>query len=180
MCWTRSAGSLCFIYLPSPLPRLFFHFSALISRPRFLHPQHALAILVPDLAQWGPSTTMVFCQQRQNGYWFSACSLAGSKFIRSCCSLSLKPGNDKPGHLFMALLRIIRPLNCLIAFFSVGVGMFSAVQPVASISLLRLLAAALAAFLVAAFGNVVNDIQDTAIDAVNRPDRPIPSGAISG
>jgi len=58
--------------------------------------------------------------------------------------------------------------------------MFSAVQPVASISLLRLLAAALAAFLVAAFGNVVNDIQDTAIDAVNRPDRPIPSGAISG
>jgi geranylgeranylglycerol-phosphate geranylgeranyltransferase len=44
---------------------------------------------------------------------------------------------------------------------------------------LALLLAGLTYFCIAAAGNVVNDIYDLAVDRVNRPDRPLPSGKMT-
>jgi len=74
-----------------------------------------------------------------------------------------------------AFFRIIRPLNAVMAGFA-GVLAFviatgTLVPPVVIIFLM--------VFLITAAGNVINDYHDAEIDAINRPDRPIPSGAIS-
>lgn len=45
--------------------------------------------------------------------------------------------------------------------------------------IIKLLLGVLAYITIAAAGNVINDIYDVEIDKINRPDRPIPSGAIT-
>ena len=75
-----------------------------------------------------------------------------------------------------AIAELARPGNCVAAAVLTATGAFvagaaDAVVPTA-------IAAAVTAFAVAA-GNAINDYFDREVDAVNRPDRPIPRGAVS-
>lgn len=76
----------------------------------------------------------------------------------------------------MAYLKIIRPLNVLLTFISVWLAAF--ISPYFSVTPLVGLAALSAAFILAG-ANVINDIYDFEIDRVNRPARPLASGALS-
>ena len=77
---------------------------------------------------------------------------------------------------FLNYLKLIRAINCIIAASAVLIGAYftwtSTVYyaPVMS---------AVAAFLVCAAGNVVNDIVDIDVDLINQPKRVLPAGDIS-
>ncbi len=81
----------------------------------------------------------------------------------------------------MAYLRLIRPLNVLIASFAVLVAAFIAVGTQVSERdiIVPVVLAGLATGLVTAGGNVLNDYSDRNTDRVNHPERPIPSGKVS-
>lgn len=70
---------------------------------------------------------------------------------------------------------IIRPNVCFLAVFGVLTGaiLTSAGNPA------TILIALLAAFLICAGGNVINDYYDYEIDKINKPKRPLPSGKIT-
>ncbi len=74
-----------------------------------------------------------------------------------------------------ALVRMARPGNLLVVAAGVVVGAWlvpeSPLMPGSSV-----LFAACAAALVAAAANIHNDVVDRGIDAINRPDRPLPAG----
>ncbi|MBM3307688.1 MAG: UbiA family prenyltransferase [Candidatus Eisenbacteria bacterium] len=74
-----------------------------------------------------------------------------------------------------ALVRLARPANGLIAACAVVVGAVVSRRPP---DLAPALVAALSAFAATAGANALNDVLDRAADAVNRPGRPIPSGAV--
>ena len=80
-----------------------------------------------------------------------------------------------------AYFRLIRPLNLAITLIGVALGGVLA----AGFSVLapnpddELMLAALAAVLIAAGGNAINDLYDEEIDRLNRPYRPLPSGRVS-
>jgi len=83
-----------------------------------------------------------------------------------------------------AYIRITRPVNSVFAGFAVLLGVIIAAGPIpllgeAAPPLFIYPALILAVALITAAGNVINDYFDRDIDAVNRPDRPIPSGEIS-
>ena len=72
-------------------------------------------------------------------------------------------------------LRVIRPLNALVAGCAAIIGYFLAAGTlVPGVAVLFLVV-----FLVTGAGNAINDYFDVEIDRINRPDRPIPSGAAS-
>jgi len=72
-------------------------------------------------------------------------------------------------------VEITRPHNLVVAALSVWAGWWAAGgEPAAP-----LFFACLASALVAAAGNVINDCYDAAIDRINKPQRPIPSGRLS-
>ena len=75
-----------------------------------------------------------------------------------------------------AIIKLIRPHNCVLAGIGVLIGGIIAVGgiPPSEIGF-----AFVAAFFIAAGGNAVNDYADREVDAVNNPERPIPSGEIS-
>lgn len=75
-----------------------------------------------------------------------------------------------------AYIRLMRPLNCLIAGVSVFIGgvITGSVE-----SVLNLTLAVVSAMLICAGGNSINDYFDIEIDKINKPDRPLPSGIIS-
>jgi len=72
-------------------------------------------------------------------------------------------------------LQIIRPVNALVAGIAVLLGVLVADEEITPFLLLLVLAV----FCITGAGNAVNDFYDREIDAINRPDRPIPSGAVS-
>lgn len=75
------------------------------------------------------------------------------------------------------LFSLMRPLNVAIAFLSV---VFAGLIAGAGFASLPVLArAGFAAVFLGAAGNILNDVLDVAIDAVNKPDRAIVSGAVS-
>lgn len=76
-----------------------------------------------------------------------------------------------------AIIKIVRPINFLITFISVIVA--AVICSPDKFSGLNIFLAALAASLVMASGNVINDIYDIGIDEINKPLRPIPSGNIT-
>lgn len=81
-----------------------------------------------------------------------------------------------------AFIRITRPLNSVVAGLSVILGIIMAESGYTgnNVSLLYTYPALIAAVaFITAGGNVINDYFDREIDAVNRPDRPIPSGAVT-
>ena len=73
-------------------------------------------------------------------------------------------------------LRLIRPLNCLMMGFAVIVGA-SLVYPL-NFSI-NLLLGFITSFTLTGASMAINDYYDREIDAINEPNRPIPSGAVS-
>ena len=76
-----------------------------------------------------------------------------------------------------AIFKIIRPLNFLITFVSVIVSALICLPD--KTPGMNLFIAALAAALVMASGNIINDIYDVTIDKINKPHRPLPSNKIT-
>jgi geranylgeranylglycerol-phosphate geranylgeranyltransferase len=73
-------------------------------------------------------------------------------------------------------LRLTRPLNCLIMGFAVIVG----ASLVSTLNFtLNLLLGFVTSFSLTAASMTINDYYDRQIDAINEPNRPIPSGAVS-
>jgi geranylgeranylglycerol-phosphate geranylgeranyltransferase len=73
----------------------------------------------------------------------------------------------------IAAIRLIRPVNCLLALIGVWVGAYLAwVHPVYYGPAI----ASLAAAMVCAAGNIVNDIRDVDIDRISHPDRVMVQG----
>jgi geranylgeranylglycerol-phosphate geranylgeranyltransferase len=73
---------------------------------------------------------------------------------------------------------LTRPLNVAITFASVWIsGAIS--RPFGEINVIILSVGALSAGIIAAFGNVHNDLCDIEVDKINRPDRLLPSGKIT-
>jgi geranylgeranylglycerol-phosphate geranylgeranyltransferase len=80
-----------------------------------------------------------------------------------------------------AALQLLRPLNLVIIFAGTILGGVLGAGPgvLLGAQAAGLWLAAASAMLVAAGGNSINDYFDIAIDRVNRPDRPLPSGRLS-
>jgi geranylgeranylglycerol-phosphate geranylgeranyltransferase len=76
-----------------------------------------------------------------------------------------------------AIIKIIRPLNFLITLASVIVA--AVICSPDKFPELNAFLAAIAASLVMASGNVINDVYDIEIDKINKPFRPLPSGNIT-
>jgi geranylgeranylglycerol-phosphate geranylgeranyltransferase len=74
------------------------------------------------------------------------------------------------------ILRLIRPLNCLMMGFAVIVGA-SLVSPLNSP--INLLLGCITSFTLTAASMAINDYYDREIDAINEPHRPIPQGEIT-
>jgi len=72
------------------------------------------------------------------------------------------------------LLKITRPVNAVMAGIASVVAYLIATGTVVPAAALLVVIVAL----ITAAGNVINDYCDASIDAVNRPDRPIPSGEV--
>jgi len=75
-----------------------------------------------------------------------------------------------------AFLRLIRPVNCVMMGFAVIVGASFVTYPNFSTNLLL---GFITSFTLTAASMAINDYYDRDIDAINEPQRPIPSGAIS-
>ncbi|MDP8239054.1 MAG: geranylgeranylglycerol-phosphate geranylgeranyltransferase [Candidatus Hatepunaea meridiana] len=78
----------------------------------------------------------------------------------------------------VSIIEISRPLNLIITTLAVWIGGIIAGGKQFMMDQM-LLTAAIAAALVAAGGNAINDAYDEDVDEFNRPDRPIPSGRLS-
>jgi len=75
-------------------------------------------------------------------------------------------------------LRLMRPLNCLMMGFAVIVGAALASPKVSSVFWLNLIYGFVTGFTLTAASMAINDYYDRQIDAINEPNRPIPSGLI--
>ena len=75
-------------------------------------------------------------------------------------------------------VRLIRPINCLMMGFAVIVGAVLANSQLSSLSWLNILFGFLTGFTFCAAAMVINDYYDRKIDAINEPQRPIPSGTV--
>ncbi len=78
------------------------------------------------------------------------------------------------------IIRLIRPINCIIMGFAVLVGAIVANQSLSfnNATLTRMAFGFVTGFTFLAAANTVNDYYDRKIDAVNEPNRPIPSGVV--
>ena len=76
-------------------------------------------------------------------------------------------------------LRLMRPINCAIMGFAVLVGAILANPQLSSFDLLSIFYGFITGFMLTAASMTVNDYYDRAIDAINEPLRPIPSGLVS-
>lgn len=75
-------------------------------------------------------------------------------------------------------LRIMRPVNCLMMGFAVIVGAVLASSDASSFLWPNLIYGYITGFALTAGSMAMNDYYDREIDAINEPDRPIPSGLI--
>lgn len=75
-------------------------------------------------------------------------------------------------------LRLMRPVNCLMMGFAVIVGAALANPNALSVFWPNLIYGFITGFMLTAASMAVNDYYDREIDAVNEPNRPIPSGLI--
>ena len=76
-------------------------------------------------------------------------------------------------------MRLMRPINCVMMGFAVFVGAVLAYPQFSSFNWLGILCGFFTGFMLTAASMVINDYYDRAIDAVNEPSRPIPSGLVS-
>lgn len=79
---------------------------------------------------------------------------------------------------FGGLIRLMRPVNCTMMGFAVLVGAILASAQFGSLNWLRILFGFLTGFTFCAAAMVINDYYDRKIDAINEPQRPIPSGIV--
>jgi geranylgeranylglycerol-phosphate geranylgeranyltransferase len=77
------------------------------------------------------------------------------------------------------LVRLIRPINCAIMGFAVFVGAILANPQFSNFNWLSILYGFVTGFTLTAASMAINDYYDRAIDAINEPSRPIPSGSVS-
>jgi geranylgeranylglycerol-phosphate geranylgeranyltransferase len=75
------------------------------------------------------------------------------------------------------LLRLIRPLNCIVMSFAVLVG--ASLTGLGNLQWITLFFGALTAFTLTGAAMAVNDYYDYDIDKINEPNRPLPSGQVS-
>jgi len=75
-------------------------------------------------------------------------------------------------------LRLMRPVNCLMMGFAVIVGVALAGQSYSSSSWHSLVYGFITGFMLTGASMAINDYYDREIDAINEPQRPIPSGAV--
>jgi geranylgeranylglycerol-phosphate geranylgeranyltransferase len=75
---------------------------------------------------------------------------------------------------YQGYFTIMRPMNAIVAGLAAVIGYLIATSTIIPAVVLLIIIV----FLVTAGGNVINDYYDSEIDAVNRPDRPIPSGKV--
>ncbi len=76
-------------------------------------------------------------------------------------------------------IRLMRPVNCVMMGFAVFVGAVLASPQFGSGEWLNVFYGFLTGFTLTAASMTINDYYDRAIDAINEPSRPIPSGAVS-
>jgi geranylgeranylglycerol-phosphate geranylgeranyltransferase len=77
------------------------------------------------------------------------------------------------------LVRLMRPINCAMMGFAVFVGAVLANPQLSSVNWLNILYGFVTGFMLTAASMTINDYYDRAIDAINEPSRPIPSGSVS-
>jgi len=77
------------------------------------------------------------------------------------------------------LVRLIRPINCAMMGFAVFVGAVLANPQFSNFNWLSILYGFVTGFTLTAASMTINDYYDRAIDAINEPSRPIPSGSVS-
>jgi geranylgeranylglycerol-phosphate geranylgeranyltransferase len=77
------------------------------------------------------------------------------------------------------LVRLMRPINCAMMGFAVFVGAVLADPQFSSVEWLNILYGFVTGFTLTAASMTINDYYDRAIDAINEPSRPIPSGSVS-
>lgn len=75
-------------------------------------------------------------------------------------------------------LRLIRPVNCFMMGFAVLVGTTISVGTVIISSSVKLILGFLTGFTLTGSAMAINDYYDREIDAINEPNRPIPSGEV--
>jgi geranylgeranylglycerol-phosphate geranylgeranyltransferase len=76
-------------------------------------------------------------------------------------------------------IRLMRPINCIMMGFAVLVGAVLASAPqFSAVNWLNIVFGFLTGFMFCAAAMVINDYYDRRIDAINEPNRPIPSGLI--
>jgi geranylgeranylglycerol-phosphate geranylgeranyltransferase len=75
-------------------------------------------------------------------------------------------------------MRLMRPINCAMMGFAVFVGAVLAYPHFSSFNWLNILYGFLTGFTLTAASMTINDYYDRAIDAINEPFRPIPSGTV--
>ena len=76
-------------------------------------------------------------------------------------------------------IELARPLNCVMAGVAIAIGGLIGTGSVFIEHIHPITLAFIVGCMITAGGNAINDFYDAKIDAVNRPDRPIPSGRIS-
>ena len=75
-------------------------------------------------------------------------------------------------------IRLMRPINCAMMGFAVFVGSILANPHFSSFDLLGVMFGFFTGFMLTAASMSINDYYDRAIDAINEPSRPIPSGTV--
>ncbi len=76
-------------------------------------------------------------------------------------------------------IQLMRPINCVMMGFAVFVGAVLGYPQFSSFNWLGVLYGFFTGFTLTAASMVINDYYDRAIDAINEPSRPIPSGLVS-
>jgi geranylgeranylglycerol-phosphate geranylgeranyltransferase len=76
------------------------------------------------------------------------------------------------------LVRLMRPINCAMMGFAVFVGAVLANPQFSNVNWLNILYGFVTGFTLTAASMTINDYYDRAIDAINEPSRPIPSGSV--
>lgn len=77
----------------------------------------------------------------------------------------------------LGLFRLVRPVNMAIAFLTIAAGALLSDSPAGHWA--EIVIAGLAGALIVGGGNALNDCFDVEIDRLNRPDRPLPSAALT-
>jgi geranylgeranylglycerol-phosphate geranylgeranyltransferase len=77
-----------------------------------------------------------------------------------------------------SFIRLMRPVNCIMMGFAVFVGAVLASPKIGSFNWLSIIFGFLTGFTFCAAAMVINDYYDRKIDAINEPQRPIPSGKV--